>query len=102
MTTINFKVSKLSSLKHLLPLHPPEPSCQSHLSKGQKENQIENILRIAVNINPAMGGDARDPTPHPRKNIGEMFPVTSTLLADQENNAPNCHETKNPIIAAHK
>ena len=47
MTTINFKVSKLSSLKHLLPLHPPEPSCQSHLSKGQKENQIENILRIS-------------------------------------------------------
>ena len=47
-----------------------------------------------MNINPAMGGDARDPTPHPRKNIEEMFPVTSTLLADQENNAPNCHERR--------
>ena len=47
-------------------------------------------------MNPARGGVARLPVPHPMKKSEDRRPVTFTFFATHEKQEPNCHDTKNP------
>ena len=74
------------------------PYTSSLVLFSTNSNCIMNI--VYRNSAPAIGGAARDPSPHPRKKMGEIRPVTSILLAAQEKAAPNCHDTRRPTRAA--
>ena len=49
-------------------------------------------------MNPARGGVARLPAPHPMKKREERRPVTFTFFATHEKQEPNCQDTKKPSI----